>query len=140
MIESRLTLAEARWILQSMDLAPAAESPLLDPLSSVPEVPAGSPAEKKTKRGLLSRGLLTPAGEPNPLAAAALAWLASPEKVWCLSLFGPGGAEVVHLAFREGCAVECRREREGFRLRYPLPEEEAESWLDLRASGGVRAR
>jgi hypothetical protein len=140
MIESDFTLAEARWILQFMDVQPSGDSPLLDPLFSVPEVPAGSPAEEKIKKGLLSKGLLTLKGEPNPFAAAALAWLASPEKVWCLSLFGPGGAEVVHLAFREGSAAECRRERGGFRLRYPLPEEEAQAWLELRASGGSRVR
>lgn len=139
MIEHALDLAEARWILQALGMEPSEASPLRDPLSAVSEVPKGSPAEEKVVRGLQGRGLVTRSGAPNPFAAAALAWLASPEKVWCLALFGPGGAETAHLAFREGSAVECRREPGGLRLRYPLPEEEAAAWLALRAEGGSRA-
>jgi hypothetical protein len=140
MIEHALDLAEARWILQTLGLQPSGDSPLLDPLSSVPEVPKGSPAEEKVVKRLQARGLATREGSPNPFAAAALTWLASPQKVWCLSLFGPGGAELVHLAFREGSAVECRRDASGVRLRYPLPEEDALAWLSLRTGGGGRAR
>jgi hypothetical protein len=139
MIEHVLDLAEARWILQVLGLEPAPDSPLRDALSAVPEVPKGSPAEDKVIQGLQGRGLVTRAGAPNPFASAALVWLASPEKVWCLALFGPGGAEAVHLAFREGSAVECRRELGGLRLRYPLPEEDAAAWLKLRAEGGGHA-
>lgn len=136
MIEHTLDIAEARWILQALGLEPSESSPLSEPLSDVPEVPKGSPAEEKVVKGLRSRGLVTRQGAPNPFAGAALTWLASPEKVWCLVLFGPGGAETAHLAFRQGSAVECRRETGGLRLRYPLPEEEAEAWLKLRAGGG----
>ncbi len=136
MIETRLSLGEARYLLQVLDLKLAPESPLADPLGGAAEVPAGSTAEAGVTKSLTSRGLLLSDGAPNPFAAAAMVWLAQPEKAWTLSLFGRGGAAMVHLAFKGGSAVECRRDAEGFLLRYPLPEAEAEGWLRLHLDGG----
>jgi hypothetical protein len=42
----------------------------------------------------------------------------------------------VHLAFKEGSAVECRRSSEGLRLRFPLAEEEARAWVASKMAGG----
>jgi len=138
MIEVRLSLSEARWLCQMLDLKPSADSPLRDPLAVIAEVPAGSTAEAKVAEALTARGLLLAGRRVNPLAAAAMEWLARPEVVWNLALFGRGGAEAVHLAFREGAAVECRREASGLRLRFPLPESEARAWLGLQVEGGPR--
>ena len=136
MIEARLTLAEARWMMQALNLQPSGDSPLAEPLASVAEVPTGSTAESRVKQGLASRGLLLQGNAVNPFAASALRWLAAPQEVWSLSLFGRGGAWVVHLAFREGSAVECRRDGTGFTLRFPLPEMEARAWLAAQMGGG----
>lgn len=138
MIEVRLSLSEARWMCQTLGLEPSSESPLRDPLAVVAEVPAGSTAETKLAEALTARGLLLPGRRVNPLAAAAMEWLARPETVWNLALFGHGGAEAVHLAFREGAAVECRRKASGLQLRFPLPESEAREWLGLQVEGGPR--
>lgn len=138
MIETRLSLSEARWMLQTLKLEPSSDSPLRDPLAVVAEVPEGSTVEVKLAEALTARGLLLPGRRINPFAAAALKWLAQPEVVWNLALFGRGGAEAVHLAFREGAAVECRREPSGLRLRFPLPETEARGWLGLQVGGGRR--
>lgn len=138
MIETRLSLSEARWMLQALDLEPSSNSPLHDPLAVVAEVPGGSSAEANLAEALTTRGLLLSGRRVNPFAAAALKWLAQPEAVWSLALFARGGAEAVHLAFREGTAVECRRESSGLRLRFPLHESEARGWLDLQVEGGRR--
>lgn len=136
MIETRLSLSEARWVLQTLGLEPSQDSPLRDPLAVVAEAPPGSTAESKLAEALAARGLLLPGRRINPFVAAALRWLARPEVVWNLALFGGGGAEAVHLVFGEGAAVECRREPAGIRLRFPLPEAEARGWLDLQVGGG----
>jgi hypothetical protein len=136
MIEVRLSLAEARWLMQAMNLRPSGDSPLADPLASVAEVPAGSTAERRVMEGLASRGLLLHGNVLNPFATSALRWLAAPQEVWTLSLFGRGGACVVHLAFREGAAVECRRDGAGLTLRFPLPEKEARIWLGAQMGAG----
>jgi hypothetical protein len=137
MIEVRLSLAEARWLLQALDLRPSGDSPLADPLAGVAELPGGSSAEARVKEGLASRGILVAGGTVNPFAAEALRWLAGPEETWALSLFGRGGAALVHLVFREGMAVECRRDAAGFTLRFPLPEAEAREWLRAQMGGGT---
>ena len=95
MIEAVLTLAEARWILQSAELPPDDLSPLAEPLQAVPEVPAGSPAETQVTEGLRKKGLLDGEGRPNPFVATALEWLATPERVVALALLGPGGSEML---------------------------------------------
>jgi hypothetical protein len=136
MIEVRLTLAEARWLMQVMNLNPSGDSPLADPLAGGSEIPPGSTAERRVREGLASRGLLLQENAVNPFVASALRWLAAPEETWSLSLFGRGGASVVHLAFREGVAVECRRDGAGFTLRFPLPETEARTWLSAHWGGG----
>jgi hypothetical protein len=136
MIEATLNPTQARWLLQTLGVEPSPDSPLRDPVSGAGEVPPGSTAEGKLVQELASKGLLMPDRRVNPFAAAALRWLASPERVWTLSLFGRGGAEVVHLAFREGSAVECRRSSEGLRLRFPLAEEEARGWVASKMAGG----
>lgn len=136
MIETRLTLVEAKWALQRLGAVPSEDSPLRDPLAGIGEIPEGSPAEARLMKDLASKALLSSSGAPNPFLAAALLWLAQPDRVWSLSLFGPGGAEVLHLAFREGSCVEVRRSSAGFRLRYPLAADEAASWLELRTRGG----
>jgi hypothetical protein len=138
MIEARLSLPEARWMLQLMNLGPSPDSPLRDPLALVAEVPGGSSVESELAGALTARGLLLPGRRVNPFAAAALRWLAQPEVVWSLALFGRGGAEAIHLAFREGAAVECRRGPSGLRLRFPLPANEAREWLALQVEGGRR--
>lgn len=138
MIEARLSLSEARWMLQLMTLEPTPESPLRDPLAVVAEVPGGSTVEAKLAEALTTRGLLLSGRRVNPFVAAALKWLAQPEVVWNLALFGRGGAEAVHLAFRDGTAVECRREPSGLRLRFPLPESDARQWLADQVEGGRR--
>jgi len=138
MIEARLSLSEARWMLQLMNLEPSPDSPLRDPLGVVAEVPGGSSVETKLAEALTTRGLLLSGRRINPFAAAAMKWLAQPEVVWNLALFGRGGAEAVHLAFREGAAVECRREPSGLRLRFPLPESEAREWLTVQVEGDRR--
>jgi len=138
MIEARLSLSEARWMLQLMTLEPTPESPLRDPLAVVAEVPGGSTVEAKLAEALTTRGLLLSGRRVNPFVAAALKWLAQPAVVWNLALFGRGGAEAVHLAFRDGTAVECRREPSGLRLRFPLPESDARQWLADQVEGGRR--
>lgn len=138
MIEARLSLSEARWMLQLMTLEPTPESPLRDPLAVVAEVPGGSTVEAKLAEALTTRGLLLSGRRVNPFVAAALKWLAQPEVVWNLALFGRSGAEAVHLAFRDGTAVECRREPSGLRLRFPLPESDARQWLADQVEGGRR--
>lgn len=138
MIETRLSLSEARWMLRALDLEPSRDSPLRDPLAVVAEAPQGSTAESKLAEALMARGLLLPGRRVNPFAAAALRCLARPEVVWNLALFGGGGAEAVHLAFAKGAAVECRREPAGLRLRFPLPTAEARGWFDLQVGGGRR--
>ncbi len=137
MIEIRLSLAETRWALQRSVIAPRMPSPILEPVEAVPEVPSPSPAESEIVKSLQARGLAGTDGSPNPLLSAALEWLSAPDRVWSLSLFGRGGAEMVHLAMREDAGVECRRSAEGFRLRFPVPASEAEEWLSLRMRGGA---
>jgi hypothetical protein len=138
MIEARLSLSEARWMLELINLEASPDSPLRDPLAVIAEVPGGSTVEAKLAEALTARGLLLSGRRVNPFAAAALKWLAQPEIVWSLALFGRGGAEAVHLAFREGTAVECRRGPSGLRLRFPLPEGEAREWLAFQVEGGRR--
>jgi hypothetical protein len=137
MIEISLTLAEARWVLQSSGITPRMPSPILEPVEAVPEIPPSSPAETGLVQALQARGLAGPGGAPNPFLSAALEWLSVPDRVWSLSLFGRGGAEMVHLALKEDAAVECRRSADGFRLRFPVPASEAEEWLSLRLRGGA---
>ncbi len=136
MIEATLNPTQARWLLQTLGLEPSPDSPLRDPVAGAGDVPAGSSAEGQLLSELAARGVLLADRRVNPFVAAALRWLASPERVWTLSLFGRGGAEVVHLAFREGSAVECRRSPEALRLRFPLAEEEARAWVASRMAGG----
>ncbi len=136
MIEVRLSLAEARWLLGTLGLEPAPGSPLGDPMAGAGEAPEGSTAEANILRGLSERGAVTKDRAVNPFLSAALTWLARPEKVWSLSLMGRGGAEVVHLAFREDAAVECRRDPSGVRLRFPLAVSEVGRWLALHVDGG----
>jgi hypothetical protein len=141
MIEVTLSLTEARWAMARTGIEqPSPDSPLADPLALVEAAPEGSPAEQAVIRGLESRGLALSGGSVNPFLAAALEALAVPEKVWCLSLFGPAGAEMVHLAFKDGDAVECRRSSKGFALRFPLRAAEAKNWLDTRIQGARHGR
>ena len=136
MIEVRLSLAEARWLLGNLGLVPSPDSPLRDPMEGAGEAPAGSTAEANILQGLSERGAVTKDRAVNPFLSAALTWLARPEKVWSLSLMGRGGAEVVHLAFREDAAVECKRDPTGVRLRFPLAGSEGGRWLALHVDGG----
>ena len=114
---------------------PTPDSPLADPFGMVEPAAEGSPAEQDLIKALRSRGLVVESGSVNPFIAAALELLSQPERVWCLALFGPEGAEMVHMAFKESDAVECRRGSKGFTLRFPIPAREAKIWLDERIKG-----
>ncbi len=138
MIESQLSLAESRWLLQRLQLAPTPDSPLREPLERVAAAPAASPAENDLVTALTGRGLVLPAGI-NPLLATALEWLTRPERVLTLTAFGPEAAGVVHLALREGSGVECLRTPTGFRLRYPLTTEDLEHWVQIHVKGAAGA-
>lgn len=135
MIETRLLASEARWLLDSLGLTPREPSPLTEALASIDPVPSDSPAAGAAAAALHRRGIVSSAGSANPFVATALAWLAAPERVWSLSVFGPGGAELVHLAFRDGAAVECRRGSDELVLRYPFAADEATGWLERHAGG-----
>ncbi|MGC8762803.1 MAG: ESX secretion-associated protein EspG [Acidobacteriota bacterium] len=135
MIELTLSLSEARWILDRMGIEPRDPSPLREPLEGTAPAPEGSPAFQTIEAGLRARGLAG-GGSPNPFAAAALVFAATPQRVYTLALFGPGGAEAYHLAEREGSAVEVVRGPGGLRLRFPLDAADVESWVALRTKGG----
>jgi hypothetical protein len=135
MMDLSLSLSEARWILDRMGIEPRDPSPLREPLEGTAPAPEDSPAARKIEADLRARGLVV-GDAPNPFAATALAFAATPERVFCLALFGPGGAEAFHLVEKDGAAVEVVREPGGLRLRFPLDPDEAEAWVDLRTRGG----
>jgi hypothetical protein len=139
MIETRLTASEARWLVDNLGLTPGEPSPLAEVLATIDPVPPASPAAGAAVAALRQRGIVDSSGSPNLFVATALAWLSDPERVWSLSVFGPGGAQLVHLAFRSGAAVECRRGPDDLTLRYPFAADEATSWLE-RHAGGPHAR
>jgi hypothetical protein len=136
MIETRLLRVECAFVLGRLGLEPLALSPLADYLASAAVPPQGSPAEAGLVSGLHAKGLGALDGTPNPYLATALEWLAAPERVLCLTQFGPGGVETVHLVVARGVAVECRRHTDDLVLRFPLPEAELHAWLTLRTVGG----
>jgi len=136
MIETRLLRTECAFVLSRLGFDPVAHSPLADYLASVAVPPQGSPAEAELVSGLHAKGLGALDGTPNPHLATALEWLADPERVLCLTQFGPGGVETLHLVVTRGVAVECRRRTDDLVLRFPLPEAEIPSWLTLRTSEG----